>query len=81
MKRENEQLGEFCRGFHKFRLGLFIEMKAITHMALRLTRGNTAISRKVLWVVLSSLFFKEILKNCTRGHGRLFASAKENKKK
>ena len=26
-------------------------------------------SRKVLWVVLSSLFFKEIWKNGTRGHG------------
>ena len=52
----------------------------------------TAISRKVVgkvraitpkgvWVVLSSLFFKEIWKNCTRGYGRLFASAKESKKK
>ena len=37
--------------------------------------------RKVLWVVLSSLFFKEIWRNCTRGHGRLFARAKESKKK
>ena len=32
--------------------------------------------RKVLWVVLSSLFFKEISKNGTRGHGRMFARAK-----
>ena len=32
--------------------------------------------RKVLWVVLSSLFFKEIWKNDTRGHWRIFASAK-----
>ena len=31
--------------------------------------------RKVLWVVLSSLFFKEISKG-TRGHGRMFARAK-----
>ena len=37
--------------------------------------------RKVLWVVLSSMFFKEMWRNCTRGHGRLFASAKESKKK
>ena len=28
-----------------------------------------------------AVFFKEIRKNCTRGHGRLFASAKESKKK
>ena len=29
--------------------------------------------RKVLWVILSSLFSKEIWKNGTRGHGRVFA--------
>ena len=33
-------------------------------------------SRKVLWVVLSSLFFNDIWKNDERGHGRVFASAK-----
>ena len=33
-------------------------------------------SRKVSWVVLSSLFSKEIWKNGTRGHGRMFVSAK-----
>ena len=33
-------------------------------------------SRKVLWVVLSSMFVKEIWKNGTRGHGRMFANAK-----
>jgi len=33
-------------------------------------------SRKVLWVVLRSLFFKEIWKNGTRGCGRMFARAK-----
>ena len=33
-------------------------------------------SLKVLWVVASSLFFKEISKNCTRGRGRMFARAK-----
>ena len=38
-------------------------------------------SRKVLWVVLSSLFFKEIWKNGTRGHGRMFASAKGKQQK
>ena len=32
--------------------------------------------RMVLWVVLSSLFFKEIRKNDTRGNGRMFASVK-----
>ena len=33
-------------------------------------------SRKVLWVVLSSLLFKESWYNDTRGHGHMFASAK-----
>ena len=33
-------------------------------------------SRKVLWVVLSSLFFKEICKKGTRDHGLKFAFAK-----
>ena len=33
-------------------------------------------SQKVLWVVLSSLFFTEIWKNGTWGHGHMFASAK-----
>ena len=31
-------------------------------------------------MVLSSLVFKEILKNGTRGHGRLFATAKRKNK-
>ena len=35
--------------------------------------------RKVLWVVLSSLFFKEICKNGTRGHGHMFTIAKGKK--
>ena len=38
-------------------------------------------SRKVLWVILSSLFFKEICENGTRGHGRMFSSAKGKQQK
>ena len=38
-------------------------------------------SRKVLWVVLSSLFFKEIWKNGTSSNGRMFASAKGKQQK
>ena len=38
-------------------------------------------SRKVLWVILSSLFFKEIWKNGTWGHGSMFASAKGKQQK
>ena len=37
-------------------------------------------SRKVLWVVLSSLFFKEIWKNGTRGHGPCLKVPKESNK-
>ena len=35
----------------------------------------------ILWVVLSSLFFKEILNNGERGHGRMFVSAKGEQQK
>ena len=38
-------------------------------------------SRKVLWVVLSLLFFKGIWKNDTIGHGQMFASAKGKQQK
>ena len=39
--------------------------------------GNcTRQSWKVLWVVLSLLFFKEVWKNVTKADGRMFASAK-----
>ena len=38
--------------------------------------GKSISCRKVLWVVLNSLFFKEISNNGKRGHGRMFASAK-----
>ena len=42
----------------------------------RLSEKVHSTVRKVLWVVLSSLFFKEIWENGTRGHGRMFASAR-----
>ena len=35
-------------------------------------------SGKVLWVVLSSLFFKEIRENGRRDHGYMFVNAKGN---
>ena len=38
-------------------------------------------SLKVLWVVLSLLFFKEIWKNVTRGHGCMFARNKGKQQK
>ena len=38
-------------------------------------------SRKVLWVVLNSLFFKGVWKNDTRGHGRMFANGKRKQQK
>ena len=38
-------------------------------------------SQKVLWVGLSSLFFKEIWKNSRRGHGSMFTSAKGKQQK
>ena len=48
----------------------------------KVCRGKcTRQPREVLWVVLSSLFFKEIWKNCTRGHESMFASAKGKQQK
>ena len=41
----------------------------------------TRLSQKVLWVVLSSLVFKEIWKNGTRGHGSMFPSDKGKQQK
>ena len=38
-------------------------------------------SRRVLWVVLSVLFFKEIRENGKGGPGHMFASAKGNQQK
>ena len=38
-------------------------------------------SRKVLWVVLSALFFKDIWKNRTGGHRHMFAIAKGKQEK
>ena len=38
-------------------------------------------SRKVLWVVSSALFFQEVWKNGTGGHGHLFTRAKGKQQK
>ena len=38
-------------------------------------------SQKVLWVDLSSLFFKEIRKKGTRGHGHMFVIVKGEQQK
>ena len=43
-------------------------------------RDNPEIE-KALWVVLNSLLFKEVWKNDTRGHGRIFAGAKRKQQK
>ena len=42
---------------------------------------KSARNNPVLWVVLSSMFFKEIWKNATRGHGLMFVSAKRKQQK
>ena len=47
----------------------------------RLSDKVHATTRKVLWVVLSSLFFKEIWKKGRRGRGHMSASAKGKQQK
>ena len=44
-------------------------------------KKRTRQPRKVLWVVLSSLFFKEIWKNGKGGHGHMSVSAKGKQQK
>ena len=44
-------------------------------------KKGTRQSRKVLWMVFCSLFFKELSKNGTRGHERVFANAKGKQQK
>ena len=44
-------------------------------------KKRTRQTRKVLWVVLSSLFFKEIWKNGKGGHGHMSVSAKGKQQK
>ena len=61
----------FADGAHK--MATSRKNRGAYHVCIKCTRQ----SRKVLWVVLSSLFFTEIWKNGTRGHGLTFASAKE----
>ena len=58
--------------FEKDRIRLFGET-----FSVRCTRQ----SRKVMWVVLNSLFFRELCKNEKRGHGGMFPGAKEKQQK
>ena len=51
------------------------------YMCTAVRKKGTRQSRKVLWVVFSSLYLKEISKNGTRGHGRMFASASGKQQK
>ena len=57
---------------HGFSISLFRE---------RLSKKVHATIPKGIWVVLSSLFFKEFLKNGTRDHGHMFVSAKAKQEK
>ena len=58
--------------FEKDRIRLFRET-----FLVRCTRQ----SRKVMWVVLNSLFFRELCKNEKRGHGGMFPGAEEKQQK
>ena len=70
--------------------GLWLHVLMITHAQCQFVysyfekgcrKKCTRQSRKVLWGVLSSLFFNDIWKNDERGHGRVFASAKGKQQK
>ena len=62
-------------------VSLFVGKEIYSYFKKGCRKKCTRQSRKVLWVILSSLFFKEISKNGRRGHGRMFASAKGKKQK
>ena len=58
------------------------EFKLYSYFEKGCRKKCTRQSRKVFWVVLSLLFFKEILREWhERGHGRMFASAKGRQQK
>ena len=57
------------------------KFKTYSHFEKGCQKKCTRQSRKVLWVVLTTLFFKEISKNGRRGHGHMFASAKGKQQK
>ena len=59
----------------RYVLGLHV--KIYSYFKKGCWKRGTQQSRKALWVVLSSLFFKEI---GTKGRGNVFVSAKGNKK-
>ena len=59
---------------------LLLRLRIYSYFEKGCRKKCTRQSRKVLWVVFSSLFFKEISNNGKRGHGRMFARAKGNNK-
>ena len=60
-------------------------LRAVVCLPENITKGCrkkcTQQSRKVLWVVLGSRFFKEICKNGTRDHRLMFVIAKGKQQK
>ena len=62
---------------------LFTDTDSLTYSCFEkgCRKKCTRQSRKVLWVVFSSLFFKEISKNGKKFHGRMFAIAKGKQQK
>ena len=75
-----------CRTFHRAVLSICAEEETSgMETSLQLFEKGcrkkcTRQSRKVLWVVLSSPFFKQVWKNGERGHGRMFRVLKESNK-
>ena len=58
------------------------EFKLYSYFEKGCRKKGTRQSRKVFWVVLSLLFFKEILREWhERGHGRMFANTKGKQQK
>ena len=74
----NSLINELMNSFNYFINLQFIKYSYFEKGCLK---KCTRQSRRVLWVVLSVLFFKEIWKNGTGGHGHMFASAKGKRQK
>ena len=85
-RKENASMqGHFDNCKHQIYLTVFcwtdISLTTYSYFEKGCRKKCTRQSRKVLWVVLCLLFFKEIWKNVRRGHGSMFASAKGKQQK
>ena len=78
-RRVKQKFWKFKRPYIAKRRALSSRIFVYSYFKKFCRKKCTRQSRKVLWVVLSSMFFKEIWKNGTRGHGRVCEGRNKNR--